>query len=154
MGRTLFLPQNKQIHEKCVTLADACLPVLKPSCKWWQPFSKSLKKFRDMRHVFFLRGKFAQSSQIQSTLRSVFPELAKYTVLAFAAQWAVDVLFADMEPCFVVWYCYCKPSNMVSAKMLSHVFTYISYHMSVRCEVHQQWILISQHHWWLIIDCC
>lgn len=146
MGRTLFLPQNKQIHEKCVTLADACLPVLKPSCKWWQPFSKSLKKFRDMRiirHVFFEGEICPELTETQSALRSVFPELAKYTVLAFAAQWAVDVLFADMEPRFVVWYC--KPSAMVSAKM---------FHMFVWCEVRQQWILINQYHWWLIIDRC
>ena len=33
--------------------------------------------------------------------RSVFPELAKYTILAFAAQLRVDVLFADMETWFL-----------------------------------------------------
>lgn len=57
---------------------------------------------RTIRHVFFEGEICPELTETQSALRSVFPELAKYTVLAFAVQWAVDVLFADMEPRFVV----------------------------------------------------
>ena len=32
-------------------------------------------------------------------LRSVFPELAKYTLLAFAAKLGVSVLYADLDTC-------------------------------------------------------
>ncbi|CAK9017152.1 Nucleotid_trans domain-containing protein [Durusdinium trenchii] len=60
MGRMLILPQNPGIHEICIALADACLPVL-----------------------------------------SIFPDLAKYTLLAFAAQLSVDILFSDMDTYWV-----------------------------------------------------
>ena len=74
LQRTLFLPQNQDIRTRCSELVASCLPVMSPGIV--------LTLYTGCCH---------------DALRSVFPELAKYTMLAFSAQFGIDVMYVDMD---------------------------------------------------------